>query len=75
MTGTNPLIRDVDRGQPLPWPIEPLARLNIYAHRIGRGKPFLEPLDHNCRRNPSSAINIQLQESVDDVSTSVVSVR
>jgi hypothetical protein len=69
----NPLVRDVDQGKPLPWPMEPRARLSTYAHQIGRGKPFPEPLEHNVGRNTLSSINVQLRESSDDVSTSAVS--
>jgi hypothetical protein len=58
--GSIPLIRDVDRGKPLPWPMEPQARLSTYAHRIDRGKPFPEPLEHNVERNPFSTLNVQL---------------
>jgi hypothetical protein len=74
MAGINPLVRDVDQGQPLPWPMEPRARLSTYAHRIGRGQPFPEPLEHNVGRNPFSSLNVQLWESSDDVSTSAVSI-
>jgi hypothetical protein len=40
MAGIISLVRDVDWGKPLSWSMEPRARLNTYAHHIGRGNPF-----------------------------------
>jgi hypothetical protein len=73
MARINPLIRDVDRGKPLPWPMETGARLSNYVCQISRGKPFPEPLEHNVGRNPFPILNVLLWELVDDVSKSAVS--
>jgi hypothetical protein len=53
--------------------MEPWARLNTYAHQIDRGKPFIEPLEHDAGINPFPTLNVQLWESVDDVSTNELS--
>jgi hypothetical protein len=43
MVGTSPLARDVDRGKPFPYPVEPQARPNTYARRIIGGNPSQNP--------------------------------
>jgi hypothetical protein len=70
VAGISSLVRDVDRGKPLSWSMEPQARLKTYAHQISMGQPFLEPLEHYVRRNPFSSLNVLLWESSDDISTS-----
>jgi hypothetical protein len=60
MAGINPFVRDVDQGQPLPWPMEPWARLSTYARQIDRGQPFPEHLECNIGRDPFPSLNIQL---------------
>jgi hypothetical protein len=46
--------------------MEPRARLNTYARRIGRGKPFPKSLE--CDASPT--LYVLLWESTDDISTS-----
>jgi hypothetical protein len=73
MVGISSLVRDANRGQPLPWSMEPRERLKTYSHRISGGQPFPKPLEHYVERNPFSALNILLRESVDDISASAAS--
>jgi hypothetical protein len=74
MAGINSLIRDDERGKPLPWSMEPLARLSTSARQISRGKTFTESLEHNAGRNPHLTLNVQLWESTDDVPTNEISI-
>jgi hypothetical protein len=39
MAGISYLVRDVDPGKPLPYPMEPRQRLGTYARWIDRGNP------------------------------------
>jgi hypothetical protein len=55
--------------------MEPQERINTYARRIGRGKPFPESLEHNEGSNPCPILNVQLWELADDVPKNAVSVR
>jgi hypothetical protein len=72
MVGISSLVKDVDQGKPLPWSMEPRARLSTYACWIGRGETFPKYLEHNTRSNPFPSLNVQLRDSVDDVSIDVV---
>jgi len=65
------IVGDADRGQPLPYPMQPQARIRTYARRIGRGQPFPKSLEFNA----SPTLHFLLWESSDDISTSVESVR
>jgi hypothetical protein len=40
MAGRSSLVRDADQGQPLPWSMEPQARLNTYAVGSVGANPF-----------------------------------
>jgi hypothetical protein len=70
MEGISSLFRDVDQGKPLPYLMEPWARLNTYACQIGRGKPFPKYLE--CDASPT--LYILLHESADGISISIESV-
>jgi hypothetical protein len=73
VAGISSLIRDVDRGKPLPWSMEPQARLSTYAHRIGQGATLSRTFGTQRREKSLPTLNVLLRESVDDVSTSAVS--
>jgi hypothetical protein len=70
MAGTIPLSKDVNRGQPLPYLVEPQEMPNAYACRTSRGKPLPKSLECDAR----STLYVLLWEPTDDVSTSAQSI-
>jgi hypothetical protein len=75
VAGDSSLMRDGDWGNTFFYSMEPWARLSTYSHRIGRGQPFPESLEHDAGRNPHLALNVHLRESTDELPTNTVSIR
>jgi hypothetical protein len=73
LAGLTSLARDVSRGKPLPYSMEPRVRLCTHAHRIAWEHPLPRSLEHNTRRNLYTRYVIQFRESFDDTATNIVS--